>query len=291
MKNALTFDLEDYFHVTAFADRMHVSQWDRCESRVQATTANLLDLLAERDLKATFFVLGWVGERFPRLVGQIAQLGHEIACHSHRHRLVYELTQDEFREDTLRAKCVLEDAAGVAVKGYRAPSFSITAGSLWVFDILAELGFTYDSSIFPVEHPNYGMLRAPRSPFLLCTRNGELVEFPMPTLELAKRRSPIAGGAYLRLLPYWYTRWGIRYINSKEQRPVCVYFHPWELDPQQPRMDGSLTARLRHCVGLGGAERKLRRLLNDFEFGPLGSFVEAFRQTPSPKRLEPSDLA
>lgn len=284
VKNALTFDLEDYFHVTAFADRIAVSQWDSCESRVETTTAKLLDLLGERDLRATFFVLGWVGEKFPRLVRQIARLGHEIACHSHRHRLVYELSEDEFREDTHRAKSVLEDAAGVALKGYRAPSFSITRESMWAFRILVELGFQYDSSVFPVDHPNYGIPEAQRFPFWIQTEAGSLLEFPMSTLALGDKRSPIAGGAYFRLLPYWYTRWGIRFINQKEGHPVCTYLHPWELDPEQPRVDGRATARLRHYLGLQGMERKFRQLLRDFEFVTLGSLVASL--CPSPRVQE-----
>ncbi len=274
MKNALTIDLEDYYHVSAFREHLDAAEWGSRESRVERNTAKILELLSAARCQATFFVLGWVTDRFPQLVREIADLGHEIACHSYRHRLVYEMTPEEFREDTRRAKQLLEDAGGVPVRGYRAPSFSITRNSLWAFEVLAELGFTYDSSIFPVRHPNYGMLDAPRSPFRIETRSGPIVEFPMPTLELGRARSPIGGGAYLRLLPYWYTRWGIRFINRDENRPICVYAHPWEFDPDQPRMTGSLTARVRHYLGLRGMEAKLRSLLRDFEFCPLGSLIE-----------------
>src|SRR5713101_6495061 len=181
MQNALSVDLEDYYHVTAFANHVGAHEWDSRASRVEANTAKLLEQLGSADRHATFFVLGWVVEKYPCLIRQIADLGHEVACHSLRHRLVYELTPEEFREDTRRAKQLLEDAGGVPVRGYRAPSFSITRGSLWAFEVLAELGFTYDSSIFPVRHPNYGMLDAPRSPFRIETRSGPIVEFPMPT--------------------------------------------------------------------------------------------------------------
>lgn len=273
MQNALTIDLEDYFHVTAFADRMDVDGWDACASRLERNAQRTLDLLDSAGRRATFFVLGWVAERYPQVVTEIAARGHEIACHSHQHRLVYEMTPEEFREDTHRAKAVLEDVTGKPVLGYRAPSFSITQDSLWAFEILAELGFTYDSSIFPVRHANYGMRKSPRFPFLVRTPPGSMVEFPMSTLALRDWRSPLAGGAYLRFLPYWYTRWGIRYINQQESQPVCVYLHPWELDPDQPRLQGSLTARLRHYLGLRGMEGKLRSLLRDFEFSPLGSLI------------------
>jgi polysaccharide deacetylase family protein (PEP-CTERM system associated) len=273
MKNALTFDLEDYFHVGAFADQIQEDHWNSYESRVQANTDTILQLLEDHHCKATFFVLGWVAEKQPQLVKRIAEMGHEIACHSNRHRRVYELTPQEFREDTLRAKNVLEDACGRPVRGYRAPSFSIGSNSLWAFEVLTELGFTYDSSIFPVRHPNYGMPHAPRFPFLIRSSKGDLLEFPMPTLALAGHRSPLGGGAYLRLLPYWYTKWGIRFINQQEEQPACVYLHPWELDARQPRMNGSASAHLRHYKGLRGTEGKLRRLLADFEFVPLGEFV------------------
>ncbi len=273
MKNAFTIDLEDYYHVTAFADRADARDWGSRASRVRRSTAKTLELLTAAHCHATFFVLGWVAEKYPQLIREIAELGHEIACHSYRHRLIYQMTTNEFREDTRRAKALLEDACGRPVHGYRAPSFSVRHDSLWAFEILAELGFTYDSSVFPVRHPNYGLPQAPRFPFLVSTRSGPIVEVPLPTLELDGRRSPLAGGAYLRLLPYRYTRWGIRFINEHEKQSVCVYVHPWELDPEQPRMKGSLTARLRHYSGLRGTEGKLQNLLRDFDFVPLGSLV------------------
>jgi len=273
MQNALTIDLEDYYHVSAFHDSMDSGQWNLQKSRVERNTDLLLDLLDEAGHKATFFTLGWVAEQHPQVVRRVAERGHEVACHSLRHRLVYEMSLDEFREDTRRAKELLEDVGGSPVRGYRAPSFSVIQESLWALTILAELGFTYDSSIFPVKHANYGMPQAARTPFVVDTPAGPIVEFPMTTLEFAGRRSPFGGGAYFRLLPYWYTRWGIRFLNLRENRPVCVYLHPWELDPEQPRMTGSLTARLRHYLGLRNTPAKFRNLIRDFEFCPLGVLV------------------
>ena len=269
MKNALTFDLEEYFQVSAFADHVPRENWTNLTSRVQQTTEALLELLAAHDCKATFFTLGWLAKRYPGMIRRIAELGHEIGCHSLEHKLVYQMSPDEFREDTRQAKELLEDASGYQVRGYRAPSFSITTRSFWAFEVLAELGFSYDSSIFPVHHPNYGIPNAPRFPFLVKTGKGNLVEFPLPTVTVGNWRSPIGGGAYLRVLPYWFTRWGMRYVNEREDRATCVYLHPWELDADQPRMQGRLTSRLRHYMGLRGAGKKLRRLLKDFEFVPL----------------------
>jgi polysaccharide deacetylase family protein (PEP-CTERM system associated) len=282
MQNALTFDLEEYFQVSAFADQVARENWNNLTSRVQRTTENLLELLAAHNCSATFFTLGWLAKKYPHLVRKIAEFGHEIGCHSLEHRLVYQMKPAEFREDTREAKELLENASGHHVRGYRAPSFSITTESFWAFQVLAELGFTYDSSIFPVRHPNYGIPEAPRFPFLIQTSKGNVLEFPLPTVTLRNWHSPIGGGAYLRVLPYWYTRWGLRYINEREARAICVYLHPWELDADQPRMQGSLTSRLRHYMGLRGAEQKLRRLLNDFEFVPLGVLAS---QNLTPERV------
>lgn len=275
MRNALTIDLEDYYHVSAFRDSIDPGQWNSQESRVQANTAALLNWLDEAGCKATFFTLGWLAEQHPHVVRSVAAHGHEIACHSLRHRTVYEMTPEEFREDTHKAKQLLEDVSGMPVRGYRAPSFSITEDSFWALTVLAELGFTYDSSIFPVKHANYGVPKASRAPFRVDTPSGPIIEFPMTTLEFAGKRSPFAGGAYFRILPYWYTRWGIRFLNHKESRPVCVYLHPWELDPQQPRMDGGFTARWRHYLGLRSTSVKFRALIREFEFCPLGMLVDS----------------
>ncbi len=274
MRNALTIDLEDYYHVSAFSEQIPVDRWNSATSRIERNTEVLLDLLESAGCKATFFTLGWVGEQHPEVVRKVAERGHEVACHSLRHRTVYKMTREEFRDDTLRAKSLLEDCSGTRVVGYRAPSFSITDKSLWALEVLAELGFTFDSSIFPVEHPNYGIPNFARDPHRVQTPSGPIVEFPMTVLELAGLRSPFGGGAYLRFLPYWYTRWGVRFLNATENRPVCVYLHPWELDPDQPRMSGSLTSRVRHYVGLRKTAAKFAQLIRDFEFGTLGSMVD-----------------
>lgn len=286
MKNALTIDLEDYYQVSAFSKSNTVEQWDAYPSRIEHNTAKLLSLLDEGNARATFFTLGWVAKKHPNLIREIANRGHEIACHSNVHRSVYAMRAEEFREDTLEAKKLLEDVTGAAVCGYRAPSFSITRDSLWAYEILMESGFRYDSSVFPIKHPNYGWPRAPRFPFRIMANGGSLIEFPMPTLQFAGARAPLGGGAYLRLLPYWYTRWGLRYINLGEARSACVYLHPWELDAEQPRMRGSLSARLRHYFGLQGAESKFRRLLHDFQLQPLDSLIETLSEYPSGDRSQ-----
>lgn len=274
MKNALTIDLEDYFHVSAYASRVRLEEWDSYPSRVAQNTDRLLELLAQHNCRATFFVLGWVAEKKPEVVAGVAAAGHEIACHSLLHRRIFGLTPHEFREDTRRAKAVIEDVSGKQVQGYRAPSFSITRKSMWALDILVEEGFRYDSSIFPVEHPSYGIPDALRTPYWINTPSGRILEFPMPTLALGSMRSPIGGGAYLRLLPYRYTLWSIRYLNRHENSPACVYLHPWELDPEQPRMGGDLSSRARHYFGLRGTEKKLKKLLRDVEFSTLSSCIE-----------------
>jgi polysaccharide deacetylase family protein (PEP-CTERM system associated) len=279
MKNALTIDLEDYYQVSAFSAEAPPTNWGSYTSRVEKNTAKLLSLLGSADCRATFFTLGWIAQRYPDLIRQIADQGHEIACHSHLHRLVYSLTPEEFRDDTRTAKMILEDASGSLVQGYRAPSFSITRDSSWAFEVLAELGFTYDSSIFPVQHPSYGVPSAPRFPFKVQTCCGSVVEFPMSTLMLAGRRAPFGGGAYFRLLPYWYTKWGIDLLNRSEGHPACIYIHPWEFDTDQPRLNGHLSAKLRHYLGLRGNEAKLRRLLADFQFVPLSELVSEYAPT------------
>lgn len=273
VKNALTIDLEDYYQVTAFESSSGSDGWDSHASRVEVNTSRLLELLSSAGCKATFFTLGWVAEKYPKLIRRVAELGHEIACHSHLHRRVYTLTPSEFKDDTRRAKEILEDASGVVIRGYRAPSFSITRDSWWAFEVLAELGFAYDSSIFPIKHANYGMPDVPRFPFRVETPAGPVMEFPMPTLAVGSIRSPFGGGAYFRLLPYRFTRWAIRRTNLLERQPVCVYLHPWEIDADQPRLRGSLTSRARHYFGLKGTEAKLKKLLADFGFCPLASIV------------------
>jgi polysaccharide deacetylase family protein (PEP-CTERM system associated) len=277
MNHVLTFDVEEYFHVTAFADSVSSSDWSSMKSRLEPTVELTLELLHDSGNTATFFILGWVAEHYPGLVRRVAEAGHEVACHSNAHQQVFRLTRTQFRDDSQRAKDLLEQAGGIAVEGYRAPSFSIVRESMWGLEVLAELGFRYDSSIFPVRHPNYGIDTAPLDPFLVETAAGPMVEFPMPALQVGSRRAPFGGGAYLRLLPYWYTKWAIERYSAETENPAIIYAHPWELDPQQQRMNGRLTSRLRHYIGLRGVEKKMRQLLTDFRFVTLGSMLDRVR--------------
>ncbi len=261
-QHILSVDVEDYYHVEAFTDIVDRSKWETYPSRVEANTRRLFNLFDEVDAKATFFFLGWVAERFPDLVREAVARGHEPACHSYWHRLIYSLTPDEFREDTRRAKDVIEQAGGAAVKGYRAPSYSVTGKSLWALDVLAECGFTYDSSIFPVRHDTYGIPDAPRAPFRIETRSGALVEYPLTTFRFAFGPNlPVAGGGYLRLLPLWYTTIGRRMTRS-EGLPLILYIHPWEIDPEQPRLPGRAKSMLRHYTNLGKTHSRLKTLLS-----------------------------
>jgi polysaccharide deacetylase family protein (PEP-CTERM system associated) len=268
VRNALTVDVEDYFHVAALAPNIHRDTWTSRESRVVSNTQKLLAIFEQFDVRGTFFVLGWVAERYPQLVRDIAARGHEIACHGFSHRLVYEQTLEEFYEETLRSKNLLEDITGSAVIGYRAASYSIVRESLWALDILVDLGFTYDSSIFPVRHDRYGIPNAERAPHRMTTSNGKsIVEWPLATAKILGFRLPVAGGGYFRLLPYWLSRWGLASINRRELRPFIFYLHPWEIDPEQPRVDASRLSRFRHYTNLDKCEERLRRLLGEFQFG------------------------
>jgi len=267
IRNALTVDVEDYFQVSAFAKSIDRRDWDKHPLRVENNTRRLLDLFDEHQVKATFFVLGWVADRSKDLVKEIAARGHEVASHGYSHQLVYNQTPDVFREETLRSKHLLEDLVQMPVRGYRAASYSITERSLWALDILAEAGFEYDSSIFPVRHDRYGIPGAPDSPHRLETPKGHpLVEFPLSTAKLLKYRLPVAGGGYFRLYPYALTRTGLRQINRRQQ-PFIFYLHPWEIDPDQPRIAASWFSRFRHYNNLEKCESRLRRLMNDFQFG------------------------
>ena len=266
--NALTVDVEDYFHVSALAPSIPRETWSTRESRVTANTHKLLDLFAQFGVHGTFFVLGWVAERHPQLVKDIAAAGHEIACHGFSHRLVYDQSPAEFREETLRSKKLLEDITGSAVLGYRAASYSIVRRSLWALDILVEIGFTYDSSIFPVRHDRYGIPDAERAPHRMSTpAGGSIAEWPMATASILGFRLPVAGGGYFRLLPYWLSRWGLDSINRREKRPFMFYLHPWEIDPAQPRIPAGRLSRFRHYTNLEKCEARLRRLLGEFRFG------------------------
>ncbi len=270
LENALTVDVEDYFHVSALSKAIHPESWDSLECRVTESTHRLLALFERSGVTATFFVLGWVAERHPQLVRDIARSGHEIACHGFSHRLVYEQSRAEFYSETLRSKGLLEDITGSPVMGYRAASYSIVQKSLWALDVLVELGFLYDSSIFPVRHDRYGIPGAERTPHLMKTPGGSsIVEWPLATARVLGCNLPVAGGGYFRLLPYWLSRWGLRSINHRETRPFIFYLHPWEIDPDQPRVSAGVLSRFRHYTNLHKCEERLQHLLKDFHFGTV----------------------
>lgn len=272
----MTVDVEDYFHVSAFSESIDRSDWDKHTLRVERNTHQLLDLFDGHDIKATFFVLGWVADRVAGLISEIASRGHEVACHGYSHQLVYRQTPDVFREETLRSKGLLEDIIQSPVRGYRAASYSITNKSLWALDILAEAGFEYDSSIFPVRHDRYGIPDAPKYPYQLTTPNGQtLVEFPLSTAKLLGYRLPMAGGGYFRLYPYALTRMGLRQINHRDGKPFIFYLHPWEIDTDQPRIDASWLSRFRHYNNLDKCESRLRRLMSDFSFTTTRDVLES----------------
>ena len=266
IQNALTVDVEDYFQVSAFAESVSPQEWDKHSLRVVQNTHKLLDLFDERQIKATFFVLGWVAERTRELILEIANRGHEVACHGYSHQLIYNQTPEVFQQETVRAKSLLEDIVQRPVRGYRAASYSITNRSLWALDILAEAGFDYDSSIFPVRHDRYGIPDSPELPHVLDTPAGhKLVEFPLSTARVLGYRLPIAGGGYFRLYPYWLSHAGLRQINRRQQ-PFIFYLHPWEVDPDQPRISASWFSRFRHYNNLDKCETRLRKLASDFQF-------------------------
>jgi polysaccharide deacetylase family protein (PEP-CTERM system associated) len=270
MRNTISVDVEEYFHPSEVEKSVDAGQWTSLPSLVEPQTTRVLEIFDRHGVKGTFFVLGWVAQRHPALVREIAARGHEIACHSFWHRLVYNLTPAEFREDTLRAARAIEDACGITPRAYRAPSYSITERSMWALEILAECGFTHDSSIYPIKHDRYGIPGFSRHARTLSTPSGPIVEVPIATVKLSGQViAPVGGGAYLRLLPYRYTAAGLRRINHRERQPACVYFHPWELDPGQPRLARGWVSRLRTYGGLRSMEGKLERLLSDFEFGAL----------------------
>jgi polysaccharide deacetylase family protein (PEP-CTERM system associated) len=340
--NILTIDLEDYFQVSVFESVVRREEWDKYESRIERNTHRLLEILSEckpnvstnvtnewlhtsnlqpeslaphdtrhstlrTPVRATFFCLGWIAERYPDLIREIHQQGHEIACHGYAHKLIYNQSMEEFTEDIRKAKAILEDIIGEEVIGYRAPSYSITKQSEWAFEVLMEEGFEYDSSIFPIHHDRYGIPGAPRFPFVVsmngtntfefkimnvgtaapknCSTaalinstnssnpmnpSNQLIEFPISTVRFLGQNVPISGGGYFRLFPYPMAKMGLRNINDKEKRPFVFYLHPWEMDPEQPRIqNGSFKSHLRHYINLSKTERKLKRLLKDFNFTSL----------------------
>lgn len=268
--NAFTIDVEDYFQVEALSRVIPRERWSEMEYRCERNVARLLELLAEKRVHGTFFILGWIAQRSPQLVRDIAAAGHEVACHGMSHKLIYRQTREEFRDETRRSKALLEDLIGRPVDGYRAASFSIVKSSLWALDELIDAGFLYDSSVFPVRHDNYGIPDAALEPYEIHAPSGRrLVEFPMSVANWGPLRLPVSGGGYFRILPYWLTRASLARINEREQRPFVFYLHPWEIDAGQPRVRASLKSRLRHYTNLSRCEGRLKRLLGEFAFAPM----------------------
>lgn len=263
--NALTIDVEDYFQVSALASHFPRSEWEHVPCRVERNVDLILGLLDERGTLATFFTLGWIAERYPHLVRRIAAAGHEIASHGYEHERASAQSRECFSADIVLAKAVLEDIAGQCVSGYRAPSFSIGKDNLWAHDCIAEAGYVYSSSVYPVKHDHYGMPDAPRFPYRL--ENG-LLEVPVTTMRWLGRNWPAGGGGYFRLLPYAVSRWQIGKVNREDRQPAIFYFHPWEVDPGQPRVhEASAKTRFRHYLNLERTEKRLRCLLRDFSWG------------------------
>ena len=270
MLNVLSVDVEDYFHVEAFAAKIRYDQWDAYERRVDYNVARILELFEKYAVKGTFFILGWVAEKLPHLSRQIAMAGHEIGCHGYAHRRLQTLTPLEFREDLKRATALLSDQVQQPVVCYRAPSFSVVRSTMWALDILADEGFRFDSSIFPVRHDLYGVPDGKRFPYWQVSPAGHhLFEFPPSTIRTANNNLGIAGGGYLRLSPYGPTRWAIRHVNDVEGQPVMVYFHPWEIDPDQPFVRAGFRSTFRHYTNLATMAGKIERLLQDFQFTTL----------------------
>lgn len=264
ISNALTIDVEDYFQVSAFAPYIERSAWDIAECRVERNIERILGMLDQRGAKATFFTLGWLAQRYPQTVRDIADHGHEVASHGHAHLRASDQTPAQFDQDVRGAKHLLEDTTGAVVQGYRAPSFSIGQRNLWAFDRLAAAGYRYSSSVYPVQHDHYGWPAAPRFPF---RTDAGVLEIPVSTARLFGRNLPAGGGGYFRLAPYGLSRWAINRVNRVDRRPAIFYFHPWEIDPQQPRIKGiGLKTRFRHYVNLGRTEGKLQRLLREFQW-------------------------
>lgn len=274
-----TVDVEDYFQVSAFASVISPDDWDHYECRVESSTRRVLDIAAETSTRGTFFVLGWVAERYPELIREIQAAGHEIGCHSHWHQIVYELGPDRFRADLQQSRDCLQQVLGQPVTLYRAPSFSVTSKSLWALDILVEEGFTTDSSIYPVRHDRYGIPQAPTSPHVIQTSAGPLREFPGMVYEAGKARLPVGGGGYLRLLPFSVTAPLLRGVRA-QGRPLNVYIHPWEFDPKQPRISASLKSRFRHYQNLKTTAYKIRSLLQTFQLTTMSAVLDTILNPP-----------
>jgi len=272
--NALTVDVEDYFQVEAFSEIISHRDWPLWESRVERNTDNLLDLFELHNARGTFFILGWVAQKFPKLVRKIVNSGHEVACHGYQHKSIRNQSPDEFRFDIKRAKSLLEDIAGEMVDGYRAPTYSITSQTLWALEILIEEGFRYDSSIFPVHHDRYGIPHAGRFPYVIHCFSGDILEVPPSTVQIFKQNLPVAGGGYFRLMPYPLFRWGLRHINRREGQSAIFMIHSWEIDPAQPVVPGTWANIWRHRKNLHLTRPRLEKLLGEFRFAPVREVLQ-----------------
>ena len=288
--HAMTVDVEDYFHVAAFNKVINADEWDKWPCRVEANTNKLLQLFADSNIKITFFILGWVAERYPELVKAIHAQGHEIASHGYSHQLIYKQDQNVFREETEKSKRILEDLTQVQITGYRAASYSITRKSLWALDTLAELGFTWDSSIFPTRHDNYGIPGSPEEPYKIVTSSGKiLTEFPLTTAKVFGQSVPAAGGGYFRQYPYALSRWLFERASNNQTKPQIFYLHPWEIDPDQPRVpNASWFSNFRHYTNLSRCLPRLERMIDDFQFGTISQSLGSVTVT---KTLDIAQLA
>ena len=281
--NAMSVDVEDYFQVSAFEQKINRDNWNKIPCRVEKNVERILTLFENKNITATFFTLGWIAERYPHLIKQITSAGHELASHGWNHARVCTQTRKQFKEDIRSSRKLLEDISGVQVKGYRAPSYSISRENLWALDELAEAGYQYSSSIAPVRHDLYGIPDAPRFPFKVA--KGALLEIPISTVKVGGKNLHCSGGGWFRLFPYALSHWAISRVNHKERQPCVFYFHPWEIDPQQPKVSGlNVKSRFRHYLNLSRMESRLTHLLDDFEWGRvdevfLGIEESAYQQT------------
>lgn len=284
--NAMTVDVEDYFQASVFDRVVPRESWYERESRVVRNTHRLLECFHRHEVRGTFFILGWVAERFPSLVREIASCGHELASHGFHHQMVYTLTRDQFRDDVRQAKATIEDAGGCVVRGYRAPSFSIVRASLWALDVLIEEGHHYDASIFPIHHDRYGIPDAPRLPHVIERGPGTIVEVPASTTRIGPLNVPVAGGGYFRLAPYAFTHWSLARLNAAGERAI-FYIHPWEVDPDQPRLPLSAVNACRHYLNLDRTLPRLEQLVRDFAFDTVTATLEtqAVVAVPAKPRL------
>ncbi|MEZ5359399.1 MAG: DUF3473 domain-containing protein [Candidatus Zixiibacteriota bacterium] len=278
MNNILTVDLEDWFSVEIFQSRIARDTWDNLESVVERNTENILRIFEEKGVKATFFVLGWIADKYPHIVSDVSASGHEIACHSYYHRMVSSLDPDEFKRDSEKAINAIVKACGQVPKGYRSPSWGMKKEMQWAFDILDEFGFIYDSSIFPIRHDIYGDIKSPRRPYEIPVKSGRtIIEVPATTILLFGSRMPLAGGGWLRQLPYWFTKWGINKLNANNTSAM-TYFHPWELDTNLPRVKLDMKNKIRQYANINTMQTKVERLLDDFDFIPMLDYITLLRE-------------